>query len=74
MFYVWDCGDEMCGCSQARITAIHRNKTFVTPNSTHRGYVYIDLWSGEWHSEGEPGAADDLQQAINYLTALEQAS
>lgn len=53
---VWWCGDYWCDCTQAQITAQFRNAT----DYTGHWIVPRTLWEGEFHSEGERGAKDEL--------------
>ena len=55
---IWWCGDYFCDCTQAVIEKI-------TPND-EVGFPWIHrerLWEGPFHSDSEPGAADDLAKA-----------
>lgn len=50
---VWECDDE-CDCTEAQIVSYYQNK--VVRNAR----VPVVDWSGEWHTEGEPGADAEL--------------
>lgn len=62
--YVWECGDDECGCTQAMVVDYFQNK--VLP----RARVPINAWSGEFHTEHEPGADADLAE---YRRTLKEA-
>jgi hypothetical protein len=52
--YVWWCGDDCCDCTQAVI--VERYKNAKDP----RFFVSVGVWEGEFHTDGEPGAAEEL--------------
>ncbi len=52
--HVWECGDDDCGCEQAVVIAYYRNK--VVP----RARVPVGEWAGEFRTDHEPGADEDL--------------
>ncbi len=51
---VWDCRDEECGCTQAQVTDVFRNKV------TGTSLVFVGIWAGEFHTDHEPGAGAEL--------------
>lgn len=51
---VWYCGDDYCDCTQAEIVERYENKTapgWIVP---------VCIWQGEFHTDGEPGANEEL--------------
>ena len=54
--YVWDCGDDVCNCTQATIEALWKNAD--APGWLVREYV----WQGEFHTDGESGASEELME------------
>lgn len=52
--YVWGCGDDECGCTQATIEALHRNPT------DPRFITRTPVWCGTLHIDHEPGAETEL--------------
>lgn len=50
---VWECGDDECGCTEAQIVAYYENKVV-------RARVPITEWAGEFHTEHEGGADEEL--------------
>lgn len=52
--YIWWCGDNWCNCTQAKIVARFRNL------ADSRWIVPRLLWAGPFHTDGEPGALDEL--------------
>ncbi len=71
---VWWCMDEECDCTQAQIVARFENlnmrarygrlNTFIVPRT---------LWSGAFHTDGEPGANEELSAKRADLEANEPA-
>jgi hypothetical protein len=51
---VWWCGDMWCDCTQAQI--VERYHNLKAPG----WIVSIGVWEGEFHTDGEGGAADEL--------------
>ena len=52
--YVWRCGDDWCGCSQACIDAQYAN-------ASDQRFIWSErLWEGEFYTDHEPGAQDEL--------------
>jgi hypothetical protein len=52
--YVWECGDDYCSCSKATIVEQYVNL------ADRRWIVPVCIWEGEFHTDGEPGANDEL--------------
>lgn len=63
--HVWWCGDDYCDCTQAQITARFHN--VVVPHAL----VLRTLWEGEFHTDSEPGAEDELTAKRVELEATE---
>lgn len=63
--HVWWCGDDDCDCTEARITARFRNLADA------RWIVPRTLWQGEFHTDGESGASDELIAKRAHLEATE---
>ena len=51
---VWWCGDPSCDCTQAVI--VERYQNLKAPGFV----VRLCTWEGEFHTDGEPGAEDEL--------------
>lgn len=51
---IWECGDDTCGCEQARVIAYYQNK--VVP----RARVPVCEWEGNFFTDHESGADDEL--------------
>jgi hypothetical protein len=64
---VWWCGDDWCDCSQAQIVA--RFSNIIDP----RFLVLRTLWQGEFHTDGETGAGEELSAKRSELQDAEPA-
>lgn len=60
---VWYCGDDYCDCSEPVIEA-------VFDNSRVTGVVRVALWVGDFRTDGDEGAMDDL---LAVKTEIERA-
>jgi hypothetical protein len=60
---VWACGDDECGCTEAQVVNIYLNR--VTRDSLVRELV----WSGDFHTDWESGAEEELDA---YRAALRE--
>lgn len=58
---VWECGDDECGCTEAQIVAYYQNKV------VHNGRVPVVEWSGEFRSDHEAGADEELAAHRRHL-------
>ena len=59
--YVWDCGDDYCNCSRAVIVEQYQNTTDTGwKYGKGRWLVPVGVWEGEFHTDGEGGANDEL--------------
>ena len=57
--YVWYCGDDWCGCTQAKISRRTRNKA---------GYPNLQLvWEGEFYTDHEQGATTELNRTAQAM-------
>jgi hypothetical protein len=65
--FVWGCGDDYCRCEEAQVQKIYRDKT------DGRFIIRETIWSGEFHTDGEPGAWDELQAYRESLSPDRQA-
>ena len=54
--FVWYCGDDWCGCSEAQIRHI------VKRNASGGIHTSRTLWSGKFRSDHEFGATTDLNR------------
>lgn len=52
--YIWECGDDECGCTEATVVSYYENKT------DPRWRVPINEWTGEFYTDHESGADAEL--------------
>lgn len=59
--YVWDCGDEYCNCTEAKIQ--YRWKDY--PGSL--GFHSVEVWHGEFYTDSEGWAPGGSTTELNRL-------
>ena len=63
---VWWCEDDVCDCTQPRITAWFKHR-----DGSH-WYVPVIVWEGEFRSDGAWSEANaELAQALAYLIVVQ---